>query len=113
MAYRPTTPFSVPMRILIPTTTRVQGVAQKTFTDGDIFFGSFRTFGGTEREINDVIRTDATGTIDTWYRPDITANCQIKILETGKVYDVISEPEDIDMRHQYLQFKVRKVGGAV
>ena len=113
MAYKPTTPFTVPMRILIPTTTRVQGVAQKTFTEGGTFFGSFRTFGGSEREINDVIRIDATGTVDTWYRPDIKADCRIKLLETGQVYDIISEPEDIDMRHQYLQFKLRKVGGAV
>ena len=112
MAYKPQTPFNVAMQILTPTTARVQGVAKKTFTDGDIFFGAFRTFGGSEREVNDVIQVDATATIDTWYRPDITADCQIRILETGKVYEIISEPEDIEMRHQYLQFKVRKIGGA-
>ena len=113
MAYRPTTPFVVPMQILTPTTTRVQGVAQKVYREGATFFGSLRTFGGTEHEINDVIQIDATATIDTWYRPDIQANCQIKILETGQIYDIISEPEDIEMRHQYLKFKVRNVGGAV
>lgn len=112
MAYKPQTPFNVAMQILTPTTARVQGVAKKTFTDGDTFFGAFRTFGGSEREVNDVIQVDATATIDTWYRPDITADCQIRILETGKVYEIISEPEDIEMRHQYLQFKVRKIGGA-
>ena len=113
MAYKPQTPFNVAMQILTPTTARVQGVAKKTFTDGDIFFGAFRAFGGSEREVNDVIQVDATATIDTWYCPDITADCQIRILETGKVYEIISEPEDIEMRHQYLQFKVRKIGGAV
>lgn len=113
MAFKPMAPFNVPMQILTPTTTRVQGVAKKAYTEGATFWGSFRTFGGSEREVNDVIQIDATATIDTWYRPDINANCQIKILETGKVYDIISEPEDIEMRHQYMQFKVRKVGGAV
>lgn len=111
--YKPTTPFSVAMQVLVPTTTRVQGVAKKVYTEGAVFFGSFRTFGGSEREVNDVIQIDKTATIDTWYRPDITANCQIRILENGQVYDIISDPEDIEMRHQYLQFKVRKVGGAV
>ena len=113
MAYKPVFPFNVPMMIMTPTTTRVQGVAKKTYTEGGMFFGAFRTFGGTEREVNDVIQIDATAVIDTYYRPDINANCQIKVLETSKVYDIISEPEDIDMRHQYMQFKVRKVGGAV
>lgn len=110
--YKPTTPFVVPMRVLIPTTTRVQGVAKKVYTEGAVFFGSFRTFGGSEREVNDVIQVDKTATIDTWFRPDITADCQIMLLESGQVYDIINEPEDIEMRHQYLQFKVRKVGGA-
>ena len=112
-SFKPTTPFSVAMQLYIPTTTRTQGVAKKTYTAGDVFFGAFRTFGGTERELNDVIRIDATATIDTWYRPDIKADCQIQILESGVMYDIISEPEDIEMRHQYLQFKVRKLGGAV
>jgi head-tail adaptor len=58
-----------------------------------------------------VIEIDATATIDTWYRPDIKADCRILLCDTEQMYDIISEPEDIDMRHQFLQFKVRKVGG--
>lgn len=112
--YKPTAPFNVAMRLLIPTTTMIKGTAVKTFTEpseAPVFFGSFRTFGGSESTSNDVYTIFNTATIDTWYRPDIKADCRIQICETGEVYDVIGNPEDISMRHQYLQIKVEKVGG--
>lgn len=102
------------MKILVPTSERVQGVLKKSYSapeDSALFFGSFRTFGGAENVENGVYTLIDTGTIDTWYRPDIKADCRIYICETEQVYEIISDPEDIDMRHQYLQFKVRKVGG--
>lgn len=113
-AYKPALPFNVSMMLLVPTTTRVQGVAKKAFPkpeEGLPFNGSFRTFGGTERITNDVYTIEATATIDTWYRPDITSDCHIYICQTGQTYEIISEPENIDMRNQYMQFRVRKVGG--
>ena len=112
--FKASAPFNVPMKILIPTSERVQGVVKKSFTnpdDSDLFFGSFRTFGGTESTENGVYTLIDTATIDTWYRPDIKADCRIYLCETEQTYEIISDPEDIGMRHQYLQFKVRKVGG--
>ena len=112
--YRPSAPFSVPMKLLVPTTERSYGAAKKTFTDpekSELFFGSFRTYGGTESIQDDVYTVIDTATIDTWYRPDITSDCQIYLCDTGKVYDIVSDPEDIDFRHQYMRFKVQKVGG--
>ena len=54
MAYRPTTPFNVAMKLLIPEWKNVSGVNKKVYPDPDtvtkVFFGNFRTFGGTERE---------------------------------------------------------------
>ena len=110
----PSAPFTVPMKLLVPVTSKVYGVTQKAFSDpadSELFFGSFRTFGGTETMRDDVITIVNTGVINTWYRPDIKANCQIYLCDTGDVYDIISDPEDIDFRHQYLQFKVTKAGG--
>jgi hypothetical protein len=52
-----------------------------------------------------------TATVDTWYNPEITSDCRVYICETGEIYDVISRPENIGMRHQYMQFKLQKVGG--
>lgn len=112
--YKPQVPFSVPMKLLIPTTTVVKGVTKKTFPkveDAPLFFGSFRTFGGTETTSNDTYTILDTATIDTWYRPDIKADCKIYICQTGETYEVIGTPENVLMRNQYLQFKVQKVGG--
>ena len=117
MAYKPSAPFTVPMKLLVPVTSNPYGVTTKAFTDpadvpdSEVFFGSFRTFGGTEGVRDGVITTVNTAVIDTWYRPDIKANCKIYLCDTQQVYDIISDPEDIDFRHQYLQFKVQKAGG--
>lgn len=112
--FKPNMPFNVPMRLLIPTTKKVQGVVNKKFTepeDGELFYGSFRTFGGTETIENGVYTLVNTATINTWYRPDIKADCRIYLCETEQVYEIVTDPEDINQRHQYLQFKVKKVGG--
>ncbi len=115
--FKPSAPFNVPMKLLIPTEQVVTGTTKKVFPlpsevpDDCLFFGSFRKFGGTENIQNGVFTIIATAVIDTWYRPDIKANCRIYICETDQVYEVISDPEDINMRHQFLQFKVKKIGG--
>lgn len=112
--YRPSAPFTVPMKLLVPVTTNPYGVTTKTFSDpedSELFFGSFRTFGGTEGVKDNVVMIVNTAVIDTWYRPDIKADCKIYLCDNGQIYDIISDPEDIDFRHQYLRFKVQKAGG--
>lgn len=112
--YKPPT-FDVAMKLLTPTTTVVKGVSKKVFPDPKnvetVFFGSFRTYGGTENMSNEIYTVFDTAVVDTWYRPSITTDCRIYVCETGEIYDVISRPENIDMRHQFMQFKVQKVGG--
>lgn len=116
MAYKPTTPFNVAMKLLKPIVTKSQGVTKKTFENPDdvrgFFFGSFRTFGGTERDINGVYTLEDTATIDCWFDPEITADCRVYVCDNGQTYDILGTPENIDMRNQYLRFKVRKIGGA-
>ena len=75
-----------------------------------MFFGSFKTYGGTERDVNGVYSIEDTANIETWYRPDIKANCRIA-REDGATYDVIADPQNINMRNQFLKFKVRRVKG--
>lgn len=106
----PTIPFTVPMQLLTVTETKVKGVTKKTYTEGDKFFGSFRSFTGTETIENDVYAIKDTATIDTWYNPTITPDCRIKVLDTGELYDIISAVDDIYRRHQFMQFKVERVG---
>jgi len=111
MAYKPATPFTVPLMLLIPKEVYIKGVLKKYYPEkGDVFYCSFRTFGGTERESNSVYSVEDTAVIDTWYRPDIKANCAVKT-ETGTVYEILGTPEDIDQRHQFLKFKVRALKG--
>ncbi len=115
--YRPSMPFNVPMKLLVPSSVVIKGTTKKVFPnpedvpDSEIFFASFRTFGGTENTRDGVYTLINTAVIDTWYRPDIKADCQIYLCENGQIYEILNDPEDVDMRHQYLKFKVRKVGG--
>jgi hypothetical protein len=106
--------FTVAMKLLVPTSKMVKGTRVDTFSDPEesrTFFGSFRTYGGSENLSNEVLTIFDTAIIDTWYNPDIKQDCRILVLETGKEYNIISVPENIDMRHKYMQFKVQRVGG--
>lgn len=115
--FQPAVPFNVPMKLLIPMGSSVYGAGKKTFpapsdvSDDYLFYGSVRSFGGTENFKDGVYTIINTATIETWYRPDIKSDCRICLCETGEVYDVMADPEDINFRHQYLRLKVRKVGG--
>lgn len=114
MAYRPSLPFTTALVLLIPTTTKVSGVDKKTFpaiASGKSFFGSFKTYGGTEHDVNGVYSVEDTAIIETWYRPDVTSGCRIAVAGTNAVYDVLGEPENIEMRNQFLKLKVSRVKG--
>lgn len=103
-----TTPF---MR-LVPTENRVNGVRVKTFDpDRIVRFCNFSTYGGTEQTVNGVLSVEDTAQIVTWFEPDITSADRIRILETGADYEIIGEPENIELRRQEMQFKVRRVKG--
>lgn len=113
-SYKLSSPLNVPLMLLVPEYTDILGVAQKTYPDiesGILIYGSFRTFGGTEREVNGLYSIENTATVETWYRPDITSDCRIGVPQTGEVYDILGEPENINMRNQYLRFKVLQVRG--
>lgn len=78
-----------------------------------MFYGSFRTFGGTERDVNGLYSIEDTATVETWYRPDITSDCRVAVAGTNAVYDIFGEPENIEMRCQFMKFKLRRVKGGV
>lgn len=115
MRYRPTAPFNVAMKLLAPTVANVRGARVKGYPTPEdvqgVIFGSFRTFGGTERMANELYTIEDTATVDTWFDPSITADCRIYVCDTGKTYEIIGTPENIDMRNQYCSFKVRAIGG--
>lgn len=114
----------IPLVLLTPTYKNVSGVNKPIYPTVqealdvkdekgnrlNLFFGSFKTYGGTERDVNGVYSIEDTANIETMYRPDIKANCRIA-REDGATYDIIGEPENINMRNQFLKFKVRRVKG--
>lgn len=114
MAYRPSIPFTVAMILLEPTYTTVNAVKKKTYPSilaGQMFYGNFRTFGGTERNVNGVYSIEDTANIETWYNPDIKANCRVVVADSLDVYEIIGEPENVEMRNQFTLFKVQRVKG--
>lgn len=115
--YRPALDNTIPLLLLAPTYTTVSGVPTKTFpaisqlSEDAIFYGNFKTYGGTERDINGLYSIEDTAVIETWYRPDIKSDCRICVPATGAIYEVWHEPENINMRNQFLRFKVKRVKG--
>lgn len=111
--YRPSVPFNVPARILKGQYVKVNGVKTKEFTDGEVIFVSAKSYGGTERIINDQVIVEDTIEIETWYRPDITSIDGLRLLDDASEWEIVNHPEDIERRHQWLKFKIRRMVGNV
>lgn len=112
--YKIAAPFTVAMVLLSPTYSKAYGAEGKIFPaikDGTPFNGNFRTFGGTEREVNGVYSVIDTAIIETWYNPAIKSDCRVVIRQSGAVYEIINEPENIELRNQYMKFRVQRVKG--
>ena len=116
----------IPLILLIPISTKkVKGVNKKEYptieealklkdkknNSLNLFFGSFKTYGGTEKNVNGIYSVEDTANIETWYRPDITSNCRIARASDKAIFDIINEPENINQRYQFLKFKVRRIKG--
>lgn len=88
-----------------------RGRVQRTYADSFIFPCNFSSHGGTESVVDGLLRIDETATITCRYFPEIKANGRIKLLQSGAVYEIIAEPENVEMRNMWLVFKVRRVKG--
>lgn len=112
--YLPSKPFDTPMLLYVVTgTTNVLGVEKPTYADeGILFFGSFATYGGTERVVNGVYSVEDTATVETWYRPEFAASGQVALANNPrKRYEIVGEPENIEQRNQYTKMKLTRVQG--
>lgn len=107
--YRPKEPFNTTLEILKPTYSMVKGVAVATWETIGTINCSFKTYGGTEGVSNDLFTVEDTANITTWYRPDITSDCRVKL--GGEVFEILGRPENINLRNQFLKFKVKAVRG--
>lgn len=117
MGYKPHTPYNVPFFLQSPTVSIVKGIPTKSYPEATTpRYCSFRTFGGTENSENGLYTVIDTATVETWYDPAITAACRIRVAPTdgtgdGKTYEILGTPENIEMRNQFMVFKVRAITG--
>lgn len=110
--FKPALPYSTSIELLIPTYETVKGVLKKSYPENGIRLNcSFKTYGGTETTVNDVYSVIDTANIETWYRPDIKSDCRIKRIADDAEYEILAEPENINLRNQFLKFKVKRVKG--
>ena len=116
--YRPpqAAEMTTPLILQIPASSgSYLGVRTKEgFTDArGVVFANFKTYGGTDYTVDGVREIEDTAQVVCWYRPDLQSNCRIKRAEDGAVFEILGEPEDIEQRHQFLSFKVRRIKGGV
>lgn len=110
--FSPSFPYSTPIELLIPATEIIKGTPVKTYPANGIRLNcSWKTYGGTETTQNGLFSVIDTARIETWYRPDIMSDCRIKDIQTGVIYKILGNPEDINRRHQFMAFKVEAVRG--
>lgn len=102
---------NVKFDIIKISTTKVLG-SDKTIEEkiGEVF-ANFKTYGGTEREVNGKYVIEDTAIITTDYRPDIQSDCLLVRVADGAKFEILNEPEDIEFRHIALKFKVRRLKG--
>lgn len=116
MAYRPSEieNMRTPMKLrVVDRYEKVNGVSKPIYKDATdpIFHCNFKTYGGTETTVNGRYVLLDTAIITTWYRPDITSNCQVIRLSDNAVFEIKNEPENIEQSNQYLKFKIERIKG--
>lgn len=105
--------FTTAVKLQKRIATKVSGALEFTYEDASdpILNCNFKTYGGTESVVNGSHVILNTATLVTWYRQDIQAADRIFLLQDQSLWEVIGEPENIDMRNQYLIVKIRKISG--
>lgn len=114
--YRPSeaSQMTTPMQLQQPLTAVSYGVNTNTYKNVDgVIWANFKTYGGTEKVSNNILSVEDTAQIVCWFRPDIKSDCRLIRLSDGAAFEILGEPENIEMRNQFLKFKVKRVvGGA-
>ena len=110
--------MTTPLRLQQPVTAISYGVNKKTYENvNGVIMANFKTYGGTEKNDNGIITVEDTAQVVCWYRPDIKGGCRVVLLDgtengnNAKCYEILGEPENIELRNMFLKFKVRRVKG--
>lgn len=112
--YRPSEAAQMvtPFQLQQPVTASVYGVNKKTWQNvNGVIQANMKSYGGTEKIENGILSVEDTAQVVCWYRPDITGGCRLVRLTDNAVFEILGEPENIEMRNQFLKFKVRRIKG--
>lgn len=109
--YKPQLPFNVPAMLLKRKMRKVNGVNKESFTEKTMFYCAAKSYGGTEKFVNNVYVIEDTWLIDTWFNPDFGKGDRIRFLDDNREFEILASPENINRRGQYMRFKVSSIGG--
>jgi hypothetical protein len=105
--------MTTPCKLQFPAEDRSSDITVTGFIDeGKIFLANFSTYGSSEQERNGIDVVEENTVLTTWYNPKIEAGCRIVRLTDGAAFDVVGEPENVEMRDMFSVVKVRRVRGA-
>lgn len=107
-------PMTTVIRIKKRRETLVNGAPKPSYVDADPALDccSWKSMGGTETQRDGLLTYADTASVVMFYRPDISIKDRLILEDTGQEYEIVSPPENIGMRCQYLAFKVQRVGVA-
>lgn len=101
--------YQTPCRVLTVKESKINGIVKKEYTEGDVFFASVKSYGGTETVINNVFVIQDTLSIETYYRDDIKSECMLELLDDNSKWEILNTPEQIDREKKIIAFKVKKI----
>lgn len=109
--YNPPSRLDCAVTLLVPAQSeRLGAVTKKWPESGPVIQCSWKTYGGTEQTVNGMLVIADTAVMECWYNPLVTSGCRVR-LESGALYEVIGEPEDIDQRHQHMRVRLERTKG--
>lgn len=112
--YRPSeaAQMTTPLQLQQPVKATSYGVSTNSYENiKGVVMANFKTYGGTEKNDNGIISVEETAQVVCRYRPDIKSNTRIVLLQTGAIYEIMGEPENIEMHNMFLKFKIRRIKG--
>lgn len=109
MSYTMQERYSTPCRMLKAKMEKINGIVKKTYTEGDVFFASVKSYGGTETTINNIYVIQDTLNIETYYREDIKAENELELLDDNSRWEILNTPEQIDREKKIITFKVKRI----
>lgn len=104
--------MTTPLQLQQPVSVSAYGVNKKAWENvNGVIMANFKTYGGTEKTDNNILSVEDTATVVCWFRPDIQGNCRLIRLTDNAAFEILGDPENIEMRNQFLKFKVRRIKG--